>query len=112
MWLSTLAPLSSSWRESSHCVALIGTYTVASVLRGSVASTSRLRRRTMKAESSTPHLAMVDSSTWPRLRSKARSKAAESAKSSGCRKWSSAHSSCRLFCSGVPGVRVRVGVRV
>ena len=56
----------------------------------------------MKAESSTPHFAMTDSSIWPRLKSKALSKAAESAKSSGCKKCSSAHSSCRLFCSGVP----------
>ena len=38
----------------------------------------------------------------PRLWSKARSKASDDAKISGWRKWRSAHSSCRLFCSGVP----------
>mmetsp|Transcript_46023 Transcript_46023/g.148276 ORF Transcript_46023/g.148276 Transcript_46023/m.148276 type:complete len:230 (+) Transcript_46023:1544-2233(+) len=75
---STFAPESSSWRESSHCVADMGTYTSASVFAGSDCSTSRLRRRSMKAESSWPHLLIAASSIWPRPRSKASSNTAES----------------------------------
>ena len=72
-----------------------------SVLGGNVRSTSAFSRRSRNGRNTACSLRMtVWSAAAPGLNHVSKSSA--EAKMSGSRKLSSAHSSCRLFCSGVP----------
>ena len=69
-------------------------------------ATSTLSRRSMKGRSTrcswVTIFALASSSSEPEASENHVSKAAEEPNTSGSKKLSSAHSSCRLFCRGVP----------
>mmetsp|Transcript_22232 Transcript_22232/g.51141 ORF Transcript_22232/g.51141 Transcript_22232/m.51141 type:complete len:222 (-) Transcript_22232:1199-1864(-) len=91
----------------SLCIGASCVYTMSSVLGGSDPSTSVLTRRSKKGRSTLWSLLMTACSTCLSCRSNHESKSSDDEKTSGMRKLSSAHSSCRLFCIGVPVISSR-----
>mmetsp|Transcript_8914 Transcript_8914/g.21078 ORF Transcript_8914/g.21078 Transcript_8914/m.21078 type:complete len:201 (+) Transcript_8914:1674-2276(+) len=90
----------STLAYSAFCILLMGMYMLISVFWGRPFSTSALRRRRRKGRRMRCSFPVTSSAFSED--SKNASKSSASANSSGSRKLSSAHSSCRLFCSGVP----------
>mmetsp|Transcript_40750 Transcript_40750/g.86858 ORF Transcript_40750/g.86858 Transcript_40750/m.86858 type:complete len:215 (+) Transcript_40750:2028-2672(+) len=86
----------------SRCMGASCVYTMSSVFGGSDPSTSVLTRRSRNGRSTLCSLLITACSTCLSLRSNHASKSSAEEKTSGMRKLSSAQSSCRLFCSGVP----------
>ena len=99
--LSANASLFSTCLYSAFCCGVRPMKSFVSVLGGSDRSTSALSRRSRNGRSTACSLRMTSwSAAAPGLNHV--SKSSDDAKMSGSRKLSSAHSSCRLFCSGVP----------
>mmetsp|Transcript_19762 Transcript_19762/g.49900 ORF Transcript_19762/g.49900 Transcript_19762/m.49900 type:complete len:250 (+) Transcript_19762:1043-1792(+) len=86
----------------SRCMGESCVYTMSSVFGGMLDSTSTLMRRSRKGLSTRCSWVITSCSTCLSLRSNHESKSSELVKTSGMRKLSSAHSSCRLFWMGVP----------
>mmetsp|Transcript_59811 Transcript_59811/g.146983 ORF Transcript_59811/g.146983 Transcript_59811/m.146983 type:complete len:225 (+) Transcript_59811:1871-2545(+) len=89
---------------STFCILDMGRYMLISVLAGRPFSTSALSLRRRKGRRILKSLLVTSSAfsdDWKKL-----SKSSASLNSSGSRKLRSAHSSCRLFCSGVPVRRI------
>ena len=87
-----------------RCMSVMGTCSLISILGSRLVSTSALRRRSRKGFITACSLRMVSLVSPPPAPPFANqpSKSSEEEKTSGMRKLSSAQSSCRLFCRGVP----------
>ena len=91
----------------SRCIGERCVYTNSSCFGGIDPSTSVLIRRSMNGLSSLWSCEITSCSTFLSSRSNHESKSSDELKTSGRRKLSSAHSSCRLFWSGVPVISSR-----